>query len=374
MGQGRKAESVNTPPILALLAPLLLFLVSACGEWIVVWEHDPDRAWNGYTYFIGWETSRIIRVDMEGNAEWDFHVPGPIEVGKAHGFRVKDGTFTYACLGKPVLADVADQSILFEGPNLAAHHSITITPAGTLLFLAQDLFNVVEPSWYVGRVRGDVIREIDPDTAEVLWEWRLRDYVDPIEHHNPEWMNILYGSLDWSHGNTVKYYDQYFCNGRTYRAVLYHSLALETFWMIDYDTLEVIWSCGQHGTFGRREPPEEALFSGAHEVDMLENDVFIMYDNGIYRRNHHSRALKIQVDPLAGSAEELWSWSYPRMYDGWGGDADELPNGNVLLTNVLRGTIIEVTPEGDVVWCMSFINPLLMPWTIYQLQRVPYGS
>jgi hypothetical protein len=359
---------------LLTLALLLVFMNAGCEESIVVSQYDPDRAWDGYTYFIGWEMSRIVRVDMEGIVGWDFQVPGSIEVGKAHGFRVKDGTVAYASMGRPILANLEDEAILFEGPYLGAHHSIVITPAGTLLFVAEDVFDVNDPSWYVGSVRGDVLREIDTATAEIVWEWRLRDYVDPVEHHNPDWMNILYGSLDWSHGNTVKFFPQYFYDGLEYRAVLYHSLSLETFWMIDYDTLEVIWSCGQHGTFGRRDPPEEALFSGAHEVDMVENDVFIMYDNGIYRQVQRSRALKIQVDPIAGTAEELWSWSYWGMFDGWGGDADELPNGNVLFTNVLEGRIIEVTPDGEIVWDMRFLNPLHMPYTIYQLQRVLYDS
>lgn len=213
------------------------------------------------------------------------------------------------------------------------------------------------------------------ETGEIAWEWHLIDHLDPLEHHAPNksFLSELNECSEWAHGNTVKFLQGYAYQGVTYDAVLYNSLFLETFWMIDRATGEVLWSCGQHGTFGRREPPEEPLFSGAHEVDRVTNETFIMYDNGNYRAVHQSRALKVRVDPVAGLAEEMWEWRYPDMFDWWGGDADELPNGNVLIANTLSGRVLEVTPEGDIVWDMRiyFFGPRTAH-TVYQIQRLPY--
>ena len=98
-------------------------------------------------------------------------------------------------------------------------------------------------------------------------------------------------------------------------AVLYNSLFLETFWMIDHARGDVLWSCGQHGTFGRKEPPDEPLFEAA----------------------------------------------------------DELPNGNVLIANTTEGRIIEVAPGGEIVWDMRVhFYRLDWPHEIYQLQRISY--
>ncbi len=367
-----RAAHLSPPLVLAFVLVATVSLPACQQETLTVSVYDPSRAWNGYTYFTARDAKRILCVDMDGNITWDFYVPGDVRIGNANGFRYQDGEVAYISTERPMRVRVRDDTILFEGPFDKAHHSIVFTPQGTLMYLSKDMFEIDVPGWYAGCVRGDRIREIDQETGEIVWEWRLRDHLDPTLYYNRDWPHILYGCLDWSHGNTVKFIPSYEYGGREYRAVLYNALALETFWMIDYDTGGVLWSCGQFGTFGRREPPEEAIMAGAHEVSMLENDVFILYDNGIFRTPEHSRALKIQVDPRAGTVTELWSWSYPGMYDPWGGDADELPNGNVLLTNVVQGRLIEVTSGGDIVWDMSFASPLLTPWAIYQFQRVAY--
>ena len=61
------------------------------------------------------------------------------------------------------------------------------------------------------------------------------------------------------------------------------------------------------------------------------------------------------------------------MYSWFGGDADVLPNDNVLVTNTTQGNLIEVTREGEIVWKVRFLNtPIPDSNWIYQSQRVPY--
>lgn len=358
-----------------LLLMSCLWLCSACVDYtVVVTEYDPDRTFNGTTYFTSRDAKRILGVDLDGTIAWDFISTDNIAVGDANGFRYHEGNVVYIFKKKPMMVRVEDKKILFDGPREEAHHSIIRTPHDTLMFLAGDPFEIDYPPWYpVTCVQGDVIKEIDLNTREIVWEWRLRDHVDPIEHHNPD--RRLYvgnGCLDWSHGNTVKFFPDYRFDGKSYKTVLYNSAGLDTFWMIDYATGDVLWSCGLHGTLGQPSEDEEPIFAPAHEVDMVENNVFILYDNGSHRQVKASRALKLRVDPVAGEVQEIWSWTYPLMYDWWGGDADELPNGNVLITNVEHGRLIEVTPDGDIVWDMHFLSPIILPFSIYQHQRVPY--
>lgn len=356
---------------------VLGFPAAACVDYtIVLTEFDPDRAFPGTTYFTARDAKRILGVELDGSVSWDFLSTDNVAVGDANGFRVHGEKIAYIFKKKPMLARLADKKILFDGPRLEAHHSITMTPHGTLLFLAGDPFPVDYPPWLPAHcAQGDAILEVDPTTRQILWEWRLRDHLDPIEHHDPDRRIFLgNGCVDWSHGNTVKFIPDYVYRSRHYQAVIYNAAALDTFWMIDYATGAVLWSCGQHGTLGRREPPEEPLFAPAHDVDMVGNNVFILYDNGSHRLVKKSRALKIRVAPVAGTVTELWSWSYAGMYDWWGGDADQLPNGNVLITNVGHGRLIEVTSGGDIVWDMHLLSPVVLPFTIYQHQRVPDGG
>ncbi len=362
----------------ALLASCL-FALAACsqGDSVKVVEYDPDRAWNGHTYFTSRGAKKIVGTDMEGNIFFDFLATDELHYGMANGFEVEeDGTIVYIVAGRAVVMRRSDLTVLYRGPSVVAHHSITKTPQGTLMFLAADPFSVDHEPWYpVTCAQGDVILELDPETGEFVWEWRLRDYVDPVEHHDPtRWLVFPNDCFDWSHGNTVRFIPRYVYNQQEYEVVLYNSNMLNTFWMIDYATGDVLWSCGQHGTFGNAENEEDLLFAPAHEIEMTENDVFVMFDNGSHRAGapHQSYALMIQVDPLAGEAQVIWSWADPGMYDWWGADADLLPNGNVLVTSCTHGKLIEVTPEGDVVWRAQYLSSFGFPQTIYQSQRVPY--
>jgi hypothetical protein len=61
------------------------------------------------------------------------------------------------------------------------------------------------------------------------------------------------------------------------------------------------------------------------------------------------------------------------MFDWWGGDANRLPNGNTLIVNVTRGRIVEVTPEGEVVWEMTMQHSMEgLYHEIYQCMRIPH--
>ncbi len=361
---------------------VFLFLYSGVGCMsyeIDITEYDPARAYNGYTYFSVRSVQLIMAVDMNGNEVWNPVGTGVVNVGNAHGFRFveEESLIVYVNDHRPLAMRTEDYEIVFEGPYDKAHHSIVMTPDRTLMYLSMERVDGVPGEYWLpeGCLIEDVIKEIDMDTEEIVWEWHLIDHLDPTEHHASEksFLSELYECSEWAHGNTVKFIPNYSYQGINYDAVLYNSLFLETFWMIDYASGDVLWSCGQHGTFGRKEPPEEPFFSGAHDVDIVTNDTFIMYDNGNYRAVPQSWALKMSVDPLAGEGEEIWSWRYPYMYDWWGGDADELPNGNVLIANTTAGRIIEVTPGGEIVWEMRIhLYGFTSPHTVYQLQRVPY--
>ena len=49
-------------------------------------------------------------------------------------------------------------------------------------------------------------------------------------------------------------------------------------------------------------------------------------------------------------------------------------NGNVLITNVGHGRLIEVTSGGEIVWDLHLLSPIVLPFTNYQHQLVPYGE
>jgi len=347
----------RTPAGVLLLALLLL----GCYQPVcLITEYDPDQAYNGYTFFqSNYLFPAAFCVDMEGNQLWGRHAAIGLE-GTLLGIDVlNDGNVITNLKGYPQIFNPVTDSLVWEDSSRLAHHSLIRTPWESVVFLSSDPFVVADyPPWKDCLIFGDVILEIDMQTHAIVWEWYLRDYLDPLEHHWDGMCDTPEQS-DWSHSNTIKYYPNYVFRGKRHNVLLLNSRHLDTIWMIDYPSGEVLWSCGQHGEFGRREPPAAPVFSWAHEVGMLPNGHFLMYDNGDERQVLVSRALEIAVDPVAQTVKEVWSWT-EGQYDYGMGDADRLPNANTLLTSVVKGKIVEVNPLGEKVWEMrmrSLANP-----------------
>ena len=368
-----------------LVSVLFLGLVLGCTEQdyrITITHHDPAQAQQGTTFF----QTHVFHpgyfgVDMDGEVLWHRFQPGVIVGGNGVGMDVmRNGNVLIMSSGSyPAIVDPATDETLWTDEENQGHHSVAETPWGTVLTLQTVLVPLDYPPWEFCAVYGDRILEIGVPSGEVLWEWDLADHVDPLEHHADGMCAMVFDLGDWSHCNTVKVIEGYRFRGRTYPAVLLLlSRNLDTFWMIDYPGGDVIWSFGQHGDFGRRDPPQEPLFMAGHDIGMLENGNFLLYDNGDLRQVPVSRALEFSVDPVARTYQEVWSWTDPgvEMFSSWGGSVDRLPNGNTLLTDVQGARIVEVNPAGEKVWELEISTTLglIDTYSVFLARRVPYEA
>jgi len=94
-----------------------------------------------------------------------------------------------------------------------------------------------------------------------------------------------------------------------------------------------------------------------HDAKMLSNGHILLFDNegGLMK---HSRSRVLEVDPSDGAIV----WSYEGTEDDPldsgdnRGGAQRLPNGNTLINESNAGRLLEVTPDGSVVW--EFVNHL----------------
>ena len=87
-----------------------------------------------------------------------------------------------------------------------------------------------------------------------------------------------------------------------------------------------------------------------HDPVLLDSGNLLVFDNhGDMARGGRSRILELQ--PATG--EIVWEWPGLQGYDLYssiGGSVERLANGNTLVSETNRGRIIEVAPNGDVVW------------------------
>jgi hypothetical protein len=316
-------------------------------------HYDPARAYDGTTYFeAGYFYPGYFAVDMQGNVLWSRYTNLSIG-GNGLGLSISENGMVLAQPDmRPTVFDPENKTILWQDFQHTGHHSIAETPWGTILTLVQEEVDPYYPPWGTCVVLSDNIVEINV-LHQTVWEWKLAEHVDPIVHHRDDLCITKSGFGDWSHCNVIKMIENYRYNNRTYSTVLLLlARNLQTFFLIDYPSGNILWSCGQHGTFGRREPPAAPLFDESHEVDMVGNNHFLLFDNGVHYLPPRSRALEIAVNPERRTATTYWQWTDPvdKMEDWWGGDANRLPNGNTLIANVSRGRLVEITRAGEKVW------------------------
>lgn len=345
-----------------LCSLLLLAVVTGCADYpynIEVSHHDPAKAYPGETLLAsqGYPKS-LFSVDMHGDVLWtfedrdckdfwDFEAAGPNRI-------------LYLCTNEIVGMLQPPSTVLWKRYLPGAHHSVLMLPWGNILFLSREYVRA-DPweEWLIS----DVIRETDPESGDILWEWRLADHISPAEHFCPICMEEVVADdyRDWSHSNALHYYDET-------STILLNVRNLNTFLLLSYPSGEVLWACGDAGTFG------EGLFHHPHDPELLPNGNVLMFDNDEHAGHPvRSRALELAIDPAAQTAEVVWEWRDEELWAPIMGDANRLPNGNTLVTHPWKARVIEVDSSGEKVWQMIMKHPITSRHhTFYKAERIPY--
>ncbi len=153
-------------------------------------------------------------------------------------------------------------------------------------------------------------------------------------------------------------------------------------WRIDRATGERTHVFGQGGDFTLVDPagdplPDSEYTWVQHGIDYKPDGHVLAYDNGVGRPGgSYSRVVEYQLDLSTNRATRLWDWTEPGWYDTVVGDADYLPNGNVLVTQGFSrcveiiandvSEIVELRPPDTVV---SRITWPSSSWGVYRSER-----
>ncbi|QLG29330.1 aryl-sulfate sulfotransferase [Halorarum halophilum] len=211
-------------------------------------------------------------------------------------------------------------------------HDVEKLPNGDLL-----VANMRQWNESTGR-SDDRVFVYNRSTEEIDWEWTFRN-------HYPESTDGGY-SEDWTHVNDVERIaeGQYLVSPRNFdQAIVINRSTKE----IDYQ----LGSDGDHSVMNEQHNPDWLLSEEGNPVILVadsENDRVVEYEK---RGDEWERVWEVGTDQL----------SWPR-------DADRLPNGNTLITDSLNHRVIEVTPEGRIVW------EYYATWGPYDAERVAHGG
>jgi hypothetical protein len=179
---------------------------------------------------------------------------------------------------------------------------------------------------------------------------------------------ILHTKGDLFHTNTVTVLDGR--NASRLRAFAKGNLllamrSLDLVAVLDPRKREVVW--GLTGMWIR-----------PHEPVLLDNGRLLIFDNAGWTRGGGPLSRALELDPR--TQEIRWSYTGPPDFHSTiCGLVQRLSNGNTLITVSTEGRVIEVTPEGRVVW--EFLNPHSAVVqgqervaTVFEMVRLPRAS
>jgi hypothetical protein len=267
------------------------------------------------------------------------------------------------------------------------HHEVAPQPDGNIVVFGRyelDLTPEEQEAICPGDpvdfgIREDVVLEITRD-GEIVHQWPLHDIIDPAEVPGRELCAVDYEDhRDWAHGNGIVL-------DREHNQVIVSARHIDLVFAFRYEddadgpSGELLWSIGPDGTL-----PLDGDFSyGIHAPELEDDGTILLFDNGNDRPGgeRYSRLVRYEVGPR--SARQLWEFrtddlvTGDPLYADFLGDADQLPNGNVLggfggigqEDPPARGRIIEVVPRGesggDIVWDVSIPDT----YTSYRAERL----
>ncbi|MGH3784844.1 MAG: arylsulfotransferase family protein [Pseudonocardiaceae bacterium] len=162
---------------------------------------------------------------------------------------------------------------------------------------------------------------------------------------------------DVLHANTVSVIDAHPDGLWKAGDILVSLRNLDTIAVIDPWAGQVVWSWGP------------GVLSGQHQPSMLPDGRILVFDNGV--RERQSRLL--EVDPC--SNQVTWEYTADGFFSELAGGCEQLPNGNILVTQAQTGKGFEITRSGVVVW--SWESPPTVGGmrtsrvSIYRLSAVP---
>ena len=320
-----------------------------------VLRHVPDDAFAGFTLFTSAEDPYSLLIDMEGNVVHSWQYPGSEYWARAR--LLPNGDLLAITCGPPQLLRLNSDSELVWRFAGHAHHDLAVLSDGTICVLVRTAatrphLNDGEPViddclvWLDTKGRQlSFISLLEAFERSTLGEQRLSDHLPPDDP-------------DLFHTNSVEVLSE------SERLQFLLSIrSISTVAILDVASGRIVWALS-----GR--------WHKQHEAQLVDGNILLFDNLGLTKERQgpdQSRVLEIDINSL----DVVWSFTEPGFFTRGAGAQQRLPNGNTLITESERGRIIEISPDGQVVW--EYINPATIPEQphllpgILRAERIPAG-
>lgn len=399
---------------------LLLTIISwsSHSQTVGLLQHTQQSLADGYVLFAPIGSTTTYMIDKCGHLvkTWpSSYKPGQSVYILEDGTLLRTGNTnntTFTAGGKGGIVEKIDWngnviwSYTISDATKCQHHDVKALPNGNVLIIAWEsktnseaIAEGRDPSLVPATVWSEQILEIQPvgsSGGNVVWEWHLFDHlIQDFDNtklnygtvaSNPQLMDINYGASatqkDWIHLNSIDY-------NVTLDQILLSSHATGEVWIIDHSTTtaqaashsggnsgkggDILYRWGNPRVYQNGNVANQTFF-GQHNASWIPSgspyaNQIMVFNNGIGRTGGDYTTVEI-IDPPTNGFDYSATLPYLPTSASWvynAGNtnnyyaqnisgAQQLTNGNVLLTNGPAGLFTEVDSNGTEVW--KYMNPV----------------
>lgn len=300
---------------------------------LVVDVYDAASVWPGSTLFAYQAEGdpRILEVNGFGEVLWQYVIPQDLRRFTRPGFDAEllpSGNILIVLPRNGVYEIDRSGKVVWSFRTAKISHDADRLPNGNTIFVfgANDTKN--DPQ----------VVEVDA-RGQLVWSWYARDHFDRMPYRD-------IADEGWTHTNAV----QRLASGNT-------QISLRNFhFVVEVDVRGAVVR-----TIG------EGILDEPHDPVLLSTGNLLVATHNSLRRGTPQRAVELE----GPSGRVVWEYAMPPgTYPVR--DANRLPNGNTLVTG--STVVVEVTPQGKVVWQMRLRRALagqeLASLGFYKAERV----
>ena len=268
--------------------------------------YDPAKAWNGTTIFADnhdRDAPRIVQLNMKGEIIWEHAVPSHLRRYTNPGFDVEllpTDTILFVLPGKGIYEINRNGKIVWSHLDPKVSHDADRLSNGNTLYAFGNEDQKADAQ----------VKEVDSG-GRLVWSWHARNEFD-----KPPYQNTHYQG--WTHTNAVTR----MANGHTLISPRNFNCLVE----VDPrgKTVRVIG---------------EDYLAHQHDPEVLPN-------GNILVANHQRPHEVLEIDTRTEAI--VWRFAIQKRRMWPVRDADQLPNGNILITGTTA--LVEMTRDKQIVW------------------------
>jgi hypothetical protein len=355
----------------------------------------------------------IFISDLQGNILWNYPAPGDSTSNQIDGVKqLPNGDFLFVvgaistapldgALPKNTIVELLEVNLAgdtvrgitldelnselksagYDVTLADFHHDVEVLPNGHWLVLANMLKTFSDLPGYPGaeKVLGDVVVDLDP-TLKPVWVWNEFDHLDINRHP--------YMFPDWTHSNAIVYSKD---DGNFFVSIRHQNWLVKVDYEDGQGSGDIIWRLGEGGDFTLENGSDpQDWFYAQHDPGFFSTNTTGVFsiglmDNGDDRISSggavcgsagapacYTTIPVLRVDESNNTATLTFHQTLPvSLYNSFGGNAEELANGDVEydLCGLGKGsTVYEVTQQdpAQTVWQMQWKGT-----NLYRAFRMP---